>query len=323
VDITVTAPDGENQAVYSLIFHFLKPTDAMAVNILLADNELENFFPQKDEYNYAHPYGSSEADFFKVEDVKVVLSDPLATYTITQDENGTIKIRIVAQDGTTEMTYQISQSIAKDNDCLLSAIYLGEEGNETELLRDFDPEVTFYTYYLRNGATTTPSVKGVAHSENASVEVRTVAAGDTCTVTCTADDGTKQRYYIHFAVSEVSEAAEPTGSDVIIKRLPGTNTLFIGTIRKDVHFALYDQNGHILVYKSLEPANPNDIVVTGDVETSERLNDVLDTRSGIEIEVNPEQIYFYTFFYGEKNFMQMLKGDKAKKLKSGKLILQR
>ena len=131
------------------------------------------------------------------------------------------------------------------------------------------------------------------------------------------------RYYIHFAVSTISEAAEASGNDVIIKRLPNTNSIFVGTIRKDVHFVLFDQNGRILYNQLIPTANPNDIVMSGDLETVERLSDVVDTRSGLTIELNIEQIYFYTFLYGEKDFMQMVRGDRAKRLKSGKLILTR
>ena len=320
VDITVTAPDGENQAIYSLTFHFLKPSDAMLVNILIKDNELANFIPQITEYNYAHPYGSTTADFFTAADVEALLSDPLATYTITENAEGTVYIRVVAQDGTTEITYAIMQSIAKDNDCLLSDIFIGKE---QEPLKGFDPEVTFYTYYLSMSATTTPIVEAIAHSENASVSIREVAAGDTCTIFCTADDGTIMRYYIHFAKVDYNEADEATINDVVIKRIPGTNSLFVGTIRKDVHFVLFDQNGRTLYNELIPTADPNDVVISGDLETKERLTDIVNTRSGLIVDINPEQIYFYTFMYGEKDFMQMVRGDKAKKLKSGKLILRR
>ena len=320
IEITVTAPNGEDQKIYSLTFHFIKPSDAMLVNILIKGTELPNFLPQVTEYTYAHPYGSTTADYFTAADVQAMLSDRLATFTITESTDGTIYIRVVAQDGTTENTYAIMQTIAQDNDCLLSDIFIGEA---KEALKDFDPEVTFYTFYLREGSTTTPAVEAVAHSVNATVDIREVAAGDTCTIFCTAADGTVKRYYIHFAISSVKEAIEATSNDVIIKRLPNSNTIFVGTIRKDVHFVLFDQNGHILFNKLVPPANPNDIVMTEDLETVERLSDIVNTRSGLTIDLNTEQIYFYTFLYGEKDFMQMVKGDQAKRLKSGKIVLIR
>ena len=316
VDITVTAPNGENQAIYSLVFHFLKPTDATLVNVLIKDEELVGFLPLQTEYMYAHPYGSDSTDFFSAADVQALLSDPLATYTITDNEEGTIFIRVVAQDGNTEITYTISQSIAKDNDCFLSAILL-----DGDSISNFASDVTFYTYYLREGATA-PGVEAIPHSENAEVSVREVSAGDTCMIIVTADDGSEMHYYIHFAISSINETLEPTANDVVIKRLPGTNQLFVGTIRKDVHFALFDQNGRRLFYEKVPTADPNDVDLVEDLVTGERLNDVLNTGSGLIVDINPGQIYFYTFLYGDKTFMQMLKGDTAKRLVSGKIICQ-
>lgn len=316
VDITVTAPNGENQAIYSLVFHFLKPTDATLVNVLIKDEELVGFLPLQTEYMYAHPYGSDSTDFFSAADVQALLSDPLATYTITDNEEGTIFIRVVAQDGNTEITYTIFQSIAKDNDCFLSAILL-----DGDTISNFASDITFYTHFLREGATA-PGVEAIPHSENAEVSVREVSAGDTCMIIVTADDGSEMYYYIHFAVSSINEALEPTANDIVIKRLPGTNQLFVGTIRKDVHFALFDQNGRRLFYEKVPTADPNDVDLVEDLVTGERLNDVLNTASGLIVDINPGQIYFYTFLYGDKTFMQMLKGDTAKRLVSGKIICQ-
>ena len=316
VDITVTAPNGENQAIYSLVFHFLKPTDATLVNVLIKDEELPGFLPLQTEYMYAHPYGSDSTDFFSAADIEALLSDPLATYTITENEEGTIFIRVVAQDGNTEITYTIMQSIAKDNDCLLSTILL-----DGDTISNFASDITFYTYYLREGATA-PGVEAIPHSENAEVSVREVSAGDTCMIIVTADDGSEMHYYIHFAISSINENLEPTANDVVIKRLPGTNQLFVGTIRRDVHFALFDQNGRRLYYNKVPTADPNDVDLVEDLVTGERLNDVLNTGSGLIVDINPGQIYFYTFLYGDKTFMQMLKGDTAKRLVSGKIICQ-
>lgn len=317
VDITVTAPNGEDQAVYSLIFHFLKPTDATLVNILLKDEELAGFLPSQTEYTYVHPYGSDVTDFFTAADVEALLSDKLATYTITQNEEGTLFIRVVAQDGKTEITYIIMQIIGKDNNCLLSLITL-----DGDTIEGFDSNVTFYTYYLREGATTTPVVDAIPESENAEVSIREVSAGDTCMIICTAADGSVMRYYVYFAISSINESLEPTGNDVVIKRLPGTNQLFVGTIRKDVYFLLMDENGRNLVYELIPTADPNDAQIVDDLELGARLNDITDSRSGLVIDVNPGQLYFYTFLYGDKTIIQMFKGDTSKKLKSGKIICQ-
>ena len=86
--------------------------------------------------------------------------------------------------------------------------------------------------------------------------------------------------------------------------------------------ALFDQNGRRLFYEKVPTADPNDVDLVEDLVTGERLNDVLNTASGLIVDINPGQIYFYTFLYGDKTFMQMLKGDTAKRLVSGKIICQ-
>ena len=165
-------------------------------------------------------------------------------------------------------------------------------------------------------------VEAIPQSENAEVSVREVSAGDTCMIICTAADGSVMRYYVYFAISSINESLEPTGNDVVIKRLPGTNQLFVGTIRKDVYFLLMDQNGRNLVYELIPTADPNDAQIVDDLELGARLNDITNSRSGLVIDINPGQLYLYTFLYGDKTIIQMLKGDTATKLKSGKIICQ-
>ncbi len=318
VNVTVIAPNGEDEGQYEITFHFIKPSDANLTSILVKGTELEGFTASNTEYNYAHPYGSSEADYFTAEDVQAILSDPLATATVTGNENGKIFIVVVAQDGT-ENTYTISQSIAKDNDCFLSAIFLEDEGRK-DTISGFDPEVTFYTYYLRAGATTTPNVDAIARSLNAVVDIRPASAGDTCLIICTADDQTEKRYYIHFAISTIDESAVATASDVIVKRVPGAAQLFVGTLRRDVHFALFDGAGRLLFYEQVPTADPNDVELGIGEDGHERLNNIVGTEHGLIVNIELGKVYFYTILYGEKNFIQMLKGDTAKRLRYGKII---
>jgi hypothetical protein len=57
-----------------------------------------------------------------------------------------------------------------------------------------------------------------------------------------------------------------------------------------------------------------------DLNNKEILTDVVNSRSGLVINITPGKIYFYTFLCGDKTIMQRITGDRAKKLKSGKLI---
>ena len=96
---------------------------------------------------------------------------------------------------------------------------------------------------------------------------------------------------------------------MIVKRIPGSFSLFVGTVRKAVSFALYDQNGHLISYQPVPVADPNDAEVVLDANNMDRLNDIVNNRSGLVINIDSNRIYFYTFFLGDKT-----------KIASGKLI---
>ena len=307
--ITVTAPNQTDEDSYILRFPFGKSSDALLRAIYLNDSLLAGFSSSVEEYIYEHPYGTDSTALFGVMDVHVELSDSLATDTVYLTDDGTIYITVIAQDGVTEKTYMITQKIGRDNDNYLAAIYVADK-----LIQDFDPETTFYTYMLADGKMP-PVVTAEARSENARLgEIPVVQAGDTCQIVCTADNGDKRYYYIHFAVSPVNAATEPTGSDVVLKRLSGTYDIFVATIRNDIFFVLYNQDGQ-MVYsnsESLPVADPNDVEVSADPSRpdKEQLSDVTPSpESGVFITLNPGEIYMYAFYQTGK-----------KLIKSGKLI---
>ena len=305
VDVTVTAPNGEDQAIYSITFHWLKPDDANLVAIILNGDTLNGFNPWITEYTYAHAFGSTETDFFTLDQVAYVLSDSLATATTSIREDGAITISVVAQSGF-ENPYIIRQLIAEDGDNALAWITLN---NDT--LEGFDPDVTFYTYYLLTGKAA-PSVDAMPRSENAQEpSIREAAAGDTCLIICTAADGSERRYYIHFAISEIDPGLEPTANDVLIKRVPGAMQLFVTAIRQGISFALFNHTGKLMYEVSLDKvADPNYTSVTADTYDNDILVDVRNWNEGVLIDVNPNEVYIYTFF----------KSDSSKKIiKSGKI----
>lgn len=323
VTLHVVAENEEYGAEYNLIFQFTRNNDTRLKDIKIHGEELADFNPLKIDYEYKHPYGTDSASFFKAEDVEVLLSDIAATYQVSIDEDGAISIVVTAQDGVSQTTYTIIQTIGLDGDNFLEAILLhvaAEDGTVTvDTLRGFDPEITFYTYLLPAGATATPTVEGLKRSPRADVSVKAAAAGDTCIIICTAQDLKERRYYVYFKNSDINVAQEATGNDVVAKCLSNTE-LFVGTIRKDVHFALFDEQGHRLFYEQIPTADPNDAVVVTDLDNKDVLTDIINSRSGLVINITPGKIYFYTFIYGDKTIMQRLAGDKAKKLKSGKII---
>ena len=293
IDITVTAANEEDQAIYSIIFHFVKPADATLASLTIKGEELIDFHPTKTEYVYAHPYGTDPADYFTIDEVKYVLSDSLAVDTMYMDESGVINIVVVAQDGRTSITYLISQITAEDGDNALAWITI-----DGDTIPGFDPEVLFYTYYVFESDM--PSLNAEPRSENADVDKGRVTAGDTTTIICTAADGSERYYYVYFAITTVNPGDEATSGDVLIKRVPGAMQLAAYTVRQGVSIALYDQYGHLLYNERVPVANPNDTEIVEDSDKKEFLNDVDSFNSGLIIDVLPGQPYFYCFYYNGK-----------------------
>ena len=306
VTVHVIAPNGVDENEYTLTFKFGKNNDARLTAITLGGKPLADFDSQLTEYTYVWPFGSDSTNFFTTADLAYELSDTKAADTAWVDQEGTIFIRVIAHDGVTEQTYIIRQTVGKDSDCYLSAIYL-----DSVLIRDFDLETMFYTYCLYDSAAVLPTLTAEARSQYAEVSVGMyTAAGDTCEIICTADDGTERRYYVHFAVMNVTTGAVANSNDVLIKRMPGSLNLLVATIRNDVKIALYDQNGRLLLLEDVPVANANDAQVSDDPITTERLSDVVDPSSGLVIPLIPGQIYQYSFFVA----------GGTKRIKSGKFI---
>ena len=303
--ITVIAADGRNEGTYTLTFRFTRNNDARLTAIYVKDELLAGFDTYQTEYELYHPYGTDRAAFYHAEDIRADRSDTAATVAVSLAEDGMIFINVVAADGVTEQTYTIRQLVSPDTDNYLSAILL-----DGDTINGFDPEHTFYTYLLVEGQQP-PAVEAVCRSVNAEATWRTVSAGDTCRIACTAADGSVRMYYVHFAVSTINEAANPTYNDVLLKRMPGEASMLAATLRKDVSICLYDQSGHMVFYGKVPVADPNDVSVSDDPATIERLNDVANASSGLLIPIVPGQIYQYAFMVSD-----------SKIIKSGKFIAQ-
>ena len=303
VDVTVTAANGEDQAVYSIVFHFVKSADATLLSLLVNGEELAGFDPAQTDYTYAHPYGTKPESYFGQDAVTYVLNDPTASAVVSTDENGVIQVVVTAQDGTTVITYLISQMTAVDGDNALAWITI-----DGDTIRGFDPAITFYTYYVEPGASV-PTIDAGARSPLAEVDLGRVVVGDTCTIICTAVDGSTCYYYVAFTLSDSNSGALASSGDVLLKRVAGSYQLLAATVRKGVTIALYDQYGHLMFYDRVPVANPNDAEIVIGYDNLERLNNVVDNKSGLLIDILPAQPYFFCFFADEKT-----------KLYSGKIM---
>ena len=303
ITITVTAPNEEDQAAYTITFTFAQNSDARLTDIFLRNERLEGFHPDTLEYTISYPAHSTTEDFVTTKDVHAVLSDEAATLLLSMDDAGTILLSVTAQDGTNR-TYSIRQDILLDTENALRMIFFDDVPFEA-----FDPEQDFYTYYLVDGMTP-PAITAEAMSDLAEISIKEVSAGDTCMIICTSESGESRRYRIWFAISQIDNAAKPTKHDVLLRRAEGSYQLFAATTRANVSIAIYNTTGKRLFMEKIPTANPNDVHLATDSHGNEMLIDVYNVSSGVLIDLNPNEIYYYTFFEMDKEVIT-----------SGKIIL--
>ena len=294
VSIRVIAPNGEDESEYKLTFTFTLNNDASLQGFTLAGSDEVLLFDENNNYTIKLAYGSDSTSFYTSEDVGVIKNDPMATDSIYM-EDGVIMIVVTARDGKSQSTYTITQRISLDTVNTLKMIYI--DGIE---LRGFDPEITDYVYLLKNGSTACPEVTAVSTHSTATVDITPMPVNDTTLIICTPQDSTdinlRKVYRIYFKESTVNDALEPTANDVFIKRVAGAPQLFVATIRKDVTFVLFDQNGHMLFFEEVPDAEPNSVQVDKYAEQTDILLNVdVDPNSGLLVDIIPGQIYFYSF----------------------------
>ena len=320
---TVTAPNGEDEKTYKLTFFFTRNNDASLISVTIADEKYE-FSGTKFSETIFLPFGTE--DLYTTEDITaVVKSDPKATHVIEMDENGTFTILVTAQDEKTTWNYTIYQELGKDTLNTLEMIYLDDIEME-----NFDPDNSgVYIYRLRDGAGI-PNIRVLPSSETVTVESNSAEMedgtftilhknqpGDTVKIECSAANGDIRTYRIFFEVSGINYGRpHPSDKDVFLRRY-GKSQVFVATINSDVTFFLYDQAGRLISSNKVPVADPNDIEAAKyalrDSENDgggqkDILLDVVDISCGLLININPGQIYFYSFMSGGGHF------------KSGKII---
>ena len=306
VKIDVTAPDEETHNTYSLIYSYRKNPDAALKALALGGKALENFKSDTLEYFIEFPVGTDSTQYYTPEKVEYELSDPMAKVNVKMDQSFTLYIVVTAQDTTSTRTYVLHQTTVKSDDNYVAKLFI--DGVE---YRDFDPEVLDYVYYVPAGVDAAPLVEAVARDSFAMISIMPNGIDSLTIITCVAQNGKKRTYTILFTNSDIDDNATPQPRDVLVKRLFGTNKILIASLRKKVSFGLFDQAGRMVHYiETVEPANPNDVIIAVDGNGQEVLTDVASEASGTVVELNTNQIYCYTFFEAGK-----------KKIASGKLII--
>ncbi len=217
--ILVTAGDGSTR-LYQIQFHQQLSTNASLKMISVGGEPLPSFDPDKTEYDYILPAGTTI-----LPEVSYEQGDAFQTIsTRSGGVNGDYKIIVYSQQGTSK-TYVIHFSCAVGKEALLEMIYL-----DGDSLEGFDPEVFEYfvdvttdpevTYDAKEGQT----VQVLAQQGKKILSVTKGSASVTYTIRFgrkLSADATLSAIYLN---SERLESFVPTTADYTIN-LPAGSTL--------------------------------------------------------------------------------------------------
>lgn len=287
---TVTAPDEESATAYNVLVEVALNDNSRLQTLLVKGTQIVNFHADTLNYTILYPIGSSEADFATIADIEAIAEDVNATVSI--NPNGTdFIIQVIAADGVTTRVYSIHQEVTLSSNTRLSALYI-----EGTLIRDFNPEVTEYTYYVTNAQ---PSVEAIAEDSTSTIEYGIYAVDAPYYIYVTAQDGSEQVYTIYFVSTTINDAATPNVLDVLMKHIKGTNDIAFATLRKNVSVCVYQMNGQMLFHAAIPESNQNDVIMITNANGQEELVDVYTPLTTFTL---PEenQHYFYVFYENNK-----------------------
>ncbi|MBO7457767.1 MAG: hypothetical protein J6T80_00755 [Paludibacteraceae bacterium] len=268
--------------------------------IIIKGEPLENFHQDTLVYKITYPIGTPTSEFLTADDITYIKADTAETVIVNM-QGDDITLVVTAADGENSTAYVIRQFVALRSNSLLKAIMI-----DGKMLPHFADSVFTYEYILAEG-TMIPEIVAEPQDSAATWDLTKGDIGKETIVYGIAEDGSETQYKILFRYSTINEGLDATFNDVLVKVVG--SQLFVATIRKNVSFALYDQSGRLVYYNSVPVADPNASDIYYDPQSKEVLNDVTDADSGLFIDINQGQIYFYSFYVGDKQ-----------KIKSGKLI---
>lgn len=175
------------------------------------------------------------------------------TLTTLIDNQAVILISVKAQSGATNI-YVLMFAVEKSDNALLKDIRI-----DGKSLKDFDPNVFEYSYTIAKGATTIPSIEGIASDSLR----QTVEYGEDRTdrftqyIYCTAEDGTTNTYAIKFIESSINPGEVPSEEDVCWTAI-GEGVFKASTRRNNVSVAIFDTAGRLLTKRDVPLVDPND-----------------------------------------------------------------
>lgn len=189
--VTVTAASGD-QSVYKIVFTTLKSDVSTLKGIRIGGVELADFDPNKNEYTYDLPIGTTE-----LPDIEPIKNDEYQTVNIIKGGiNGTTRITVSAGDGSTTI-YTITFSVKQASDATLKMIYL-----DGQPLENYNKDILEYTILLPQGTTKQPVVTYTPNDEYQTITVRSGSnVQDDYKITVRPQTGASRTYILHFSVT--------------------------------------------------------------------------------------------------------------------------
>jgi hypothetical protein len=182
-----------------------------------------------------------------------------------------------------------------------------EVQQDTIPIRDFDPDVLEYTYYVTSDALL--NIKAIPEDSMATVEGGDRKVNDTIKIYVTAADGiTQKEYAIYCPMSTLQTAQTPSANDVLLKHMGGLD-FAVASLRKNVSIAVYSLNGQVIFTSKINESSQNDAVISIKADGSEQLMDIHNATTHFTLpEAN--KIFFYAFLENEE-----------RRIASGKLVV--
>ena len=299
----VNAPDVDvNPVQYDVYISIALNDDCSLKDLLINGHMIQGFHPDTMDYQLIYPIGTDSTALITADDINAITNDPKATAHINTNGVNFI-IQVNAQDGIHSCVYTIEQIIEQSSNTRLKALHV-----DGVMIRDFDPEVLEYTYYVDAAQ---PLVEAIAEDSTAEVAYGFYTVGEAYHIFVTAEDGSTATYTINFIETTIQSANTPYAHDVLMKHITGTHNIVFATIRKNVSVAVYDAQGSLLYMTKIPESSQNDIVMITNADGVDELVDVYTPLATFTLPQS-NQFYFYVFFENDK-----------RKIASGKILLTR
>ena len=295
----VTAPNEENSFQYDVRMITALNDDCSLQTLRINGEEILDFHPDTLAYQIIYPIGTDSAALITEESVQAVAADANANVMITSDGYN-FTIIVTAHDGQHMRVYTIEQIILLSSNTRLQAIHV-----DGVLLREFDPEVLEYTYYVSD---VQPEVIATAEDSTSNIDYSIYTADQPFYIYVTAEDGSEQIYTIYFEQSTISSSIKPSANDVLIKHMGGME-FAVATLRKNVSIGVYTSHGNMIFLSKIAETSQNDAIIGTNADGTDQLLDVHTTTTQFTLP-EKDQIFFYVFFENDKQ-----------RIKSGKLMV--